>query len=308
MPDENNLNNNDNIYNDNNDFDETNENTVSRFQVQRRRKQAQLKRQVRKSKHNIQLLLFFSRLCLIVFLIALSYFIIKLKYWRLNPHAFDSINNTSIKIENNYIVPSDKILKAVQENNVPHCPIFLMKTDDIKASIMKIAPIQDVYIKRFWLPARIEILVQEQEPAITIAPNENVPPIAFYTKTGKLIGRAYLPLNPCFKTVKVLTYGTCGSTTKFDKEKIKFILMLARDIEQVSKESVQYVDLRNPEDIYVQIPSVKIRLGSVSLATYPDTLKKINDLPSILPSVKILNKNVKYIDLRWENYYVKLGD
>ena len=42
----------------------------------------------------------------------------------------------------------------------------------------------------------------------------------------------------------------------------------------------------------------------------PDTLKKINDLPSILPKVKILNKNVKYIDLRWQNnlYYIKLAD
>ena len=105
MSDENNLNNDNNIYDDNADFDENDENKVSRFQVQRRRKQAQLKRQVRKSKHNITLLLFFSRLCLIVFIVALSYFIVKLKYWRLNPHAFDSINNTSIKIENNYIVP-----------------------------------------------------------------------------------------------------------------------------------------------------------------------------------------------------------
>ena len=283
---------------------------VSRFQVARRRKQAQLKRQIRKSKQNIKLLLFFSRLCLIVFLVALSYFVVRLKYWKLNPHAFDSLGNTSIKIENNYIVPSERILKAVQENKVPDTPIFLMNTDDIKKSIMEIAPIQDVYIKRFWMPARIEILVQEREPALTIAPNENVPPIAFYTKNGKLIGRAYLPLNPCFKTVKVLTYGSCSGAIKFDKEKIKFILTIAKDIEQASKEPVQYIDLRNPDDIYVQIPSVKIRLGSISSATYPNTYKKIADLPSILPNVKILNKKVKYIDLRWQNnlYYIKLAE
>ena len=40
MSDENNLNNDNNIYNDNADFDENDENKVSRFQVQRRRKQA----------------------------------------------------------------------------------------------------------------------------------------------------------------------------------------------------------------------------------------------------------------------------
>ncbi|MCM1266159.1 MAG: FtsQ-type POTRA domain-containing protein [Candidatus Gastranaerophilales bacterium] len=299
-------------FNNNNNeiFEEDADNKVSRFQVARRRKQAQLKRNVRKSKQNIKLVLFFSRLFLIIFLVCLCYLIVRLKYWKLNPHAFESLNNTSIKIENNYIVPSERILKAVKENEVPTCPIFLMKTDDIKKSILEITPIQDVYIKRFWLPARIEILVQEREPAITIAPNENVPPIAFYTKDGKLIGRAYLPLNPYFKTVKVLTYGSCSGAVKFDEAKIKFILTIAKDIEQASKEPVQYIDLRNPDDIYVQIPTVKIKLGSISAATYPDTLKKINGLPSILPKVKILNKKVKYVDLRWQNnlYYIKLAE
>ncbi|MCD8378518.1 MAG: FtsQ-type POTRA domain-containing protein [Candidatus Gastranaerophilales bacterium] len=283
---------------------------VSRYQVARRKKQAQLRRQIKKTKQHIKVLLFLCRLSLIIFLVMLIYFIVRLKYWHLSPRAFDSLGNTSIRIENNYIVPSERILRAVRENKVPDCPIFLMNTEEIKKSIMEISPIRDVYIKRFWLPARIEVLVQEREPALTIAPNENVPPIAFYTKDGKLIGRAYMPLNPMFKTVKILTYGSYSSSMKFDEEKIKFLSTIARDIEQASKEPVQYIDLRNPEDVYVQIPSVKIKLGSISASTYPDTLKKINDLPSILPKVKILNKKVKYIDLRWQNnlYYIKLAE
>lgn len=298
------------LYNSNNNYESDDTNKVSKYQVARRRKQAQLKRQLKKTKKHIRVLLFFSRLSLIIFLVMLCYLIVRLKYWKLNPHAFESLGNTSIKIENNIIVPSERILKAIKENEVPTCPIFLMNTDDIKKSILEISPIQDVYIKRFWLPARIEVLVQEREPAITIAPNENVPPIAFYTKDGKLIGRAYLPLDPCFKTVKVLTYGSCSGAIKFDEAKIKFILTIAKDIEQAAKEPVEYIDLRNPDDVYVQIPSVKIKLGSISAATYPDTLKKINGLPSILPKVKILNKKVKYLDLRWQNnlYYIKLAE
>lgn len=290
--------------------DYINEANVSRFQIARRRKQAQLKRQIKKTKQKIKVLLFFSRLSLIIFLAMLSYFTIRLKYWKLNHDAFSSLGNSSIKIENNYIVPSERILRAVRENPVPDCPIFLMNTDNIKKSILKIAPVKDVYIKRFWLPARIEILVQEREPALTIAPNENVEPIAFYTKDGKLIGRAYLPLDPSFKTVKVLTYGACIGADKFDKEKIKFLLTMAKDIEQSSKESVQYIDLRTPDDVYVQIPSVKIRLGAVSETAYPNIYKKITDLPSILPKVKILNKKIKYVDLRWQNnlYYIKLAE
>jgi len=290
-----------------NDADD--EQKVSKYQPERRRLQAKLKRQVRKSRRKVTFLLAISKLCLIIFLILLGLYTVRLKYWKLNPHAFDSLNNTSIKIENNVITSSERILRAVQENEVYSGPIFLMNTNSIKESILKIPPIQNVYIKRFWMPARIEILVQEREPAITIAPNENVPPIAFYTKDGKIIGRAYLPLNPMFKTVKVLSYGLSGSA-KFDKDKIKFIMTIANDIEKYSEEPVQYIDLRNPDDVYVQIPTVKIKLGSVTPLTYPDTLNKISGLPSILPKVKILNKKVKYLDLRWQNnlYYIKLAE
>ena len=308
------------MYN-NEDFDSTNEysnnylpqqdddGVISKYQVDRRLKQSQLKRQVRKSKHQISMALFFSRILLLLFLICVIANLFRLKYWRLNPKAFSSLGNSSIKIENNMIVGSDKILRAIQQNEVPTCPIFLLNTDEIKKSILEISPIQNVYIKRFWFPARLEILVQEREPAIVIAPNEKVPPIAFYTKDGTLVGRSYLPLDESFKTVKVLTYGF-NSSSKFDKNKIDFILNLAKDIENYSKESVIYVDLRNPDDVFVQLPTVKIKLGSISSETYPDTLKKIKGLPSILPKVKMLDKKVKYVDLRWQNnlYYIKLAE
>ena len=283
---------------------------VSRFLTQHRMKQAKLERKLKKSKRMIILLGKLSKLVVCVLLIVLGYVTVNLKYWKLNPKAFSSLGNTSIKIENNYITSSSRILKALQENNIEDKPIFLMKTDNIKESILKIPPIENVYIKRFWLPARIEILVQEREPAITIAPNEDVEPIAFYTKDGKIIGRAYLPLNPMFKTVKVLTYGIYAGNGQMDSEKIKFITTIAKDIEQASKEQVEYIDWRNPNDIYVKIQTVKIKLGAVSPDTYPDTLKKIEGLPAILPKVKILNKKVKYLDLRWQNnlYYIKLAE
>ena len=298
-----------NQYSDNYPFYEDEDNSISKYQVDRRLKQSQLKRQVRKSKHQINMALFFSRIFLLVLLEFVIANLFRLKYWRLNPKAFSSLGNTSIKIENNMIVSSDKILRAIQQNDVPTCPIFLLDTDEIKKSVLEITPIQNVYIKRFWFPARLEVLVQEREPAIVIAPNENVPPIAFYTKDGTLVGRSYLPLDPSFKTVKVLTYGF-NASSKFDKKKIDFLLNVAKDIENYSKESVVYIDLRNPDDVFVQIPTVKIKLGSISSETYPDTLKKIKGLPSILPKVKMLDKKVKYVDLRWQNnlYYIKLAE
>ena len=88
---------------------------ISRFQQQRRLKERKLERKVKKSNQKIRLFRTFAKLCLIIFLIALCYHTLRLKYWRLNPQAFSSLGNTSIKIENNYIASSERILKAVKE-------------------------------------------------------------------------------------------------------------------------------------------------------------------------------------------------
>ena len=70
-------------------------------------------------------------------------------------------------------------------------------------------------------------------------------------------------------------------------------------------EEVEYIDYRDPKDVYIKIPTVNIRLGSLN----PSTFKKIQRLPSLLPQVKMINQKVKYIDLRWDNSnFIKLGE
>ena len=100
------------------------DNMISRYQSGRRIKQSVLKRQVRKQNRKIIIFRFFAKICLIASLIFIITHLFELKYWKLNPHAFSSLGNTSIKIENNNIVTSDKILRAIQQNEVPNCPIF----------------------------------------------------------------------------------------------------------------------------------------------------------------------------------------
>ena len=85
MIDENNNNMNDNNENIYDSYEEDDEYSVSKYQIDRRLKQAQLKRQVRHSKHQICLLLSFSRICLCIVLLFVIVYLFRLKYWRLNP-------------------------------------------------------------------------------------------------------------------------------------------------------------------------------------------------------------------------------
>lgn len=274
-----------------------------KYNQSRRLKQAKLQRQIRQSQRRLNRLRAMYKFFLIIGLAFAIFYIVKMPQWVLNPNAFDNIDSPALEIVNNHIVPEQKILSALRRNQVPNQPLFLVKTDDLKKSIVQLEPIQNVYIRRYWFPARLQIIVMERTPAVTISPNIDVPPIAFFSADGKLIGREYMPLDESYKTVLVITYGSGDDYRNWDVTKVKNFKKLADLIESKTGENVEYIDYRNPKDVYVKIQTTNIRLGSIN----PSVFGKINRLPSLLPQVKMIQK-VKYIDLRWDSNYIKLGE
>lgn len=275
-----------------------------KYNQNRRLKQAKMQRQIRQSQRRLARLRVFCKIFLIFGLIFLIPFILKMPQWRLKSDAFDSLNSPALEIINNHIVPEQKILSALRRNQVPRQPIFLVKTDDLKKSITQLEPIQDVYIRRFWFPARLQIIVIERTPIVRISPNLESSPIAFFSVDGKLIGREYMPLDEGYKTVLVITYGSGDDYRNWDVTKVKNFKKLSDLIEDNTGETVEYIDYRNPKDVYIKIQTTSIRLGSIN----PSVFEKIGRLPSLLPQVKMINKKVKYIDLRWESSYIKLDE
>ena len=201
---------------------------------------------------------------------------------------------------------TSKILTALKTVEVPEVPIYMAKTGNLKEKLLEFTPIEEVYIRRYAFPARLQIIIREREPFITISPDVKVQPVAFFTKDGKLIGREYLPLKSGYKTLLVLSYGNKGDDyTKWDLKKLQRIEKIAKYVSVYSKEPVEYVDLRNPDDAYVKIKSVNIRLGRLDENVY----ERIKRIPSILPQVQLVDSKIKYLDLSWEKVnYLKLDD
>ena len=270
----------------------------------RRFKKRKLERQVRKSRRRLNRLRALWKLFILITLISLSYMLLKMPQWRLHTNAFDNLNSPALQIVNNKIVPAQKVLSALRRNQVSTKPIFLVKTDNLKESIKQLEPVQDVYIRRFWFPARLKIIIIERTPALTIAPDIEVPPIAFFSSDGKLIGRDYMPLAPEFKTVRIITYGVGDDYRNWDKTKVNNFKKLAMLVEDASGEPVEYIDYRDPKDVYVKIPTVNIRVGSFNAGVY----NKIQRLRTLVPQVKMLNKKIKYLDLRWDSNFIKLDE
>lgn len=262
------------------------------------------KRKLRKGRKRQSILRNFLRFCLTIVLIGAFAFISKMPQWYLDENIFTIANGASVQILNNKIVKSHKILSVLRSIDVPNVPVYLAKTDAIEKELKTLPPVKDVYVRRYAFPARLQILVNERIPVLTVAPDVKVPPIAAFTSDGVLIGKEFLPLGKEFKTTKVLSYGNKGDDyTKWNVKKIEEIQNIVKYIETYSKESVEYIDYRNPEDVYVKIKTVNIRLGKIDEGVY-DRIKRI---PSILPQVKLVDSKVKYLDLSWEKVnYLKL--
>lgn len=280
------------------------ENIKPKYYRNHRYKHIKMQRQVRRTQKRLNHLRAVYKLIIILGMLALGLIILKMPQWRLPANSFDSVNSKSLEIVNNHIVPSQKILSALRRTKVPTKPLFLVQPTSLKESILKLEPVRDVYIRRFWFPARLQIVVIERTPLITIAPNIDVPPIAFFSSDGKLIGRDYMPLDASYKTVRVITYGAGDDYRNWDLAKITNFKKLASMIESESGETVEYIDYRDPKDVYVKIPTVNIRLGSLN----PSVFDKIQRLPSLIPQVKMINKKVKYLDLRWDISYMKMDE
>lgn len=267
-------------------------------------KKKRRERIVRKGRMKQERFRAFVRFFLTVGMLLGLVYALKLGGWYMNADAFNKADGASVQIINNKIVPSAKIMTLLKNSDVPNVPLYMAKTSSIKKELLQLKPIENVYIRRYAFPARIQIIVRERIPVIMISPDEKLVPVAFFTTDGTLIGHEYLPFKAQYKTIKVLSYGNKGDDyRKWDLAKIKEIQKIVKYVETYSKEQVEYVDFRNPNDVYVKIKTVNIRLGKLDDEVY----KRIERIPSILPQVKPVEKKVKYLDLSWDKVnYLKL--
>lgn len=246
---------------------------------------------------------FFRFVMTILFLCGFVY-ISKMPQWYLPKTAFTNASSDAVEVLNNRIVKPQMIYALLKNVEVPDTPIYMAKTAGIKKEIEKLPPVKEAYIRRYAFPARLQIILKERVPVVTIAPDAKVAPVAAFSEDGVMMGKEFLPLKSEFKTILVLSYGNKGDDyKKWDTAKIQQFEKIAAYIETYSKEKVEYIDCRNPHDVFVKIRSVNIRLGKLDETVF----KRIEKLPSILPQVKLMDSKVKYLDLSWEKVnYLKL--
>lgn len=266
-------------------------------------KHKQTQRRIRKKRKKINRLKEFARFITLALLIFLSYQFFKLPQWYLDKTAFTNPTPETIQVINNKIIPANEIIKSLKDINVPNLPIFLMQVKPIKKEIFKQAVIKNVYVRRYGFPARIQIIVRERTPIAYIKTDLKARPTAFFTSDGIFImAKPYMNLIDNEGVLKILTSNKDIEKTWSEKN-IEEIQNIIQAVENYSNEKVEYIDMRNPNDVYLKIQTTSIRLGMLDNTVH----ERIKRIYTILPQIQEVDNQIKYIDLSWDRVnYLKL--
>lgn len=263
----------------------------------------QKERQLRKKKKKLKRLKTFLRFLLFISLAAIIYVLITLPGWYLREDAFSKPNGQTIKMINNKIIPLNILYNSLRELRIKHIPIFLMPVTPIKNELEKIPAVKEVYVRRYGFPARIQIIIRERVPVAVIKTELNKIPVAFVTEDNKMVtNKNFMHLAESDSTLRILV-----KNPEFRKdwtvERVNYIDKIAKSVETYSGEKVHYVDMRNPNDVYIKIKTTNIRLGVLDSSVF-ERIKRIHD---ILPKLNNVNEKIKFVDLSWDKVnYLKL--
>lgn len=242
----------------------------------------------------------FLRLIAIALICVLLFYLAKSHWWYLPKSSFDTYPNKHLCFEGNRITPNTRILGAIRKVKIPNKAIYRIETEPFEREIKKISTVKHVYVKRFAFPASLKIVIEEKTPVISLAPNETVPALAVFADDGSLIGKEFLPACQNIPTYKVLTYENYYQWTP---KQIEYLQFLAKTAEMYSKETMEYIDLRNPDDVRIKLQTVSVRLGQLNRGVF----KRLKKISAILPQTASLNAPIDYVDLRWDDSaYIKL--
>lgn len=262
-------------------------------------KHKRIERKIRKQRKKINRLKSFFRFVVLVILLFCTYKFFHLSGWYLKSDIFKNSQN-NVEFINNNITPTYILQKDLENVKVLRLPIFLVKVKPIAKEIYKNPEIKRVYVRRYAFPARLQIIVEERTPDVIVKTDLKSKPISFFTTDGILImHKPYMTLKNSNSTLKILTQ--YKNIKSINTKKIEELKKVVKEVEKYSNEKVEYIDLRNPNDVYVKIHTTSIRLGTLDSTVF----ERISRIYTILPKITEMDSRVKYIDLSWDkvNYF-----
>lgn len=268
-------------------------------------KRKQKERKIRKQRKKLKMVKGILRFLVFALLVLCMYEIVMLPQWYLKKDAFSKPDKRLVTLVNNRLIPSSVLYDSIKKIKIKKVPIFLMSVRPIKREIYKIPVVKNVFVRRYGFPARVQIIVRERVPVTVIKSDIKQKPIAFVTTDGVMVvNPKYMEHAQSADTLVILAKNP-NLEKDWNVKRAQYIEKIAKSVETYSQEKVEYVDMNDPNDVYVKIESTKIRLGVLDSTVF----ERIKRIYTILPQIDGVDGTIKYIDLSWDKVnYLKMQD
>jgi len=202
------------------------------------------------------------------------------------PWKLDDINK-QIVVHNNKVVSDEQVRSVLKD--VVNLPIYELDPTRLESKVAELGMVKQAFVRRYALPQRklvVEIL--EEFPWASFGPNPDEPTPWVICESGKVVSVEQFP-NVFRPALKI--YGPPN------------LHMQASDINQWATwlnlivkqtgEPVQYLDLRDRQNITVQAGELLLKLGT------PDSTltRRISRLASLKQAIEPIKERLEYIDL-----------
>ncbi|HEY9855564.1 MAG TPA: FtsQ-type POTRA domain-containing protein [Stenomitos sp.] len=172
----------------------------------------------------------------------------------------------------------DEIAKAAKGSEGK--PLFLIDPATIKERIQHLDGVEDVKVRRWLLPARVEVTVKERSPILRVAGGS-----AYLDATGVAFRL------PNGEDTKAIPIEALVSTRSLDVTEQAALKVLVASWPEGAKGTV---DLRNATAWSAVIDGVQVLLGAPQ-----DMAEKLRLYSHLLPLARKSGKAIRYMDLRF---------
>lgn len=162
-------------------------------------------------------------------------------------------------------------------------PLFRIDPRLIRARLMELEAVEDVKVRRWLFPARVEIVLQERVPVVRV---EGKASPTYLDSAGKAF-----TLPPGAKPEKAIALGVhlaSASLAPADRTALRRLL------DTWPKGSVGVVDMRDPASWSARIDGIRVLLGTSEALD-----EKFRVFEHLIPLARQGGKRLEYIDLRF---------
>ena len=142
--------------------------------------------------------------------------------WYLPQDAFDKYPSKHLRIISNNLTPNEKILKKLKSIPMENKPIYMIDTAPYENAIKELNPIKKAFVRRYWLPARLEITLEEEIPAGRFGTPDEVGG-EFFIKRKCLFGICACPVIACRFGMTTEGCDNCRCFVVVSRHKLKLI-------------------------------------------------------------------------------------